>query len=131
MFRKLTETLSFQTAVTPQDISAGVTSSYYSMAGIGRVVAAATTAALGVGKKLTIQFKQAQDAAGLNAKNLGNAVNVVMAAGGAAFGTAEIQTTDMDANNGFTHLAVQISSDNGVAVDGAAVLAFGDRMFVP
>lgn len=129
---KLAEQLSVKEAVTPQDINgAGVTSSYYSMAGVGRVLAVATTAALAAGKSLTVQLYQAKNNAGTGAKVLGNAVVVTKAGGGTAFATAEARASDMDLVNGYTHVAVRISSDNGVAVNGAAVLVFGDLAFRP
>lgn len=126
---KLSELLQIREGVTPQDISAAKTSAYYSMQGIGRVLAQATTAALAAGKKLTVQLMQAKDAAGTGAKALGAAVDVVMTAGGAAFGQAEATAASLDHANGYTHVAVQISSDNGVAVNGAAILIFGDLSF--
>lgn len=133
MFRKISEMLSFVEAVTPQDITQGVTSAYHSMAGIGRVLAVASTATIAKGKKLTLQLMQAKDATGDSAKALGDAVDVAITAdeGGAAFGKVEARDFDLDVNNGFAYVAVTISSDNAVAVDGAAILVFGDRTFNP
>jgi hypothetical protein len=128
---KISELVQIQPGVTPQDISAAKTSPYYSMKGVGRVLAQATTAALAAGKKLTVQLMQAKDNAGTGAKVLGAAVDLVMPGGGAAFAQAEATAASMDLANGYTHVAVQISSDNGAAVNGAAILILGDRSFRP
>ncbi|MGB9826603.1 MAG: hypothetical protein ACPLRU_08015, partial [Desulfofundulus sp.] len=70
---------------------------------------------------------------GTGAKTLGSAVEKVVtnAAGEAIFLTAEVKASDLDLANGYTHVAVQVSSDNATAVNGAAVLIFGDLSFRP
>lgn len=130
---KLSELVQVKQAVVPQDIVGGKTSAYYSMVGIGRVLAALTTATITQTKKATIQLMQAKDAAGTGAKVLGAAVEKVVtdAAGEAIFLTAEAKASDLDLVNGYTHVAVQVSSDNATAVNGAAVLIFGDLSFRP
>ncbi|MGB9845889.1 MAG: hypothetical protein ACPLRH_00095 [Desulfotomaculales bacterium] len=130
---KLSELIKVQKAVAPADIITAKTSVYYSMAGIGRVLAVLTTATIAQGKKATIQLMQAKDAAGTGAKALGAAVEKVVtdAAGEAVFLTAEAKASDLDLANGYSHVAVQVSSDNATAVYGAAVLIFGDLSFRP
>lgn len=127
---KLSELVQAQRAITPQDIVAGKTSAYYSMSGIGRVMAVLTTATIAAGKKATIQLMQAKDAAGTGAKVLGAAVEKV--AGGTGeeiFLQVEAKAPDLDIANGYSYVAVQVSSDNATAVNGAAVLIFGDLSF--
>lgn len=130
---KLSELVQVKQAVVPQDIVGGKTSAYYSMSGIGRVLAVLTTGTIAQGKKATIQFMQAKDAAGTGAKILGSAVEKVVAdaAGENVFLTVEAKASDLDLANGYTHVAVQVSSDNATAVNGAAVLIFGDLSFRP
>jgi polyphosphate kinase 2 (PPK2 family) len=130
---KLSELVQVKQAVVPQDIVGGKTSAYYSMAGIGRVLAVLTTDTIAQTKKATIQLMQAKDAAGTGAKVLGSAVEKVVAdaAGENVFLTAEAKASDLDLANGYTHVAVQVSSDNAMAVNGAAVLIFGDLSFRP
>lgn len=130
---KLSELVQVKQAVAPQDIVGGKTSPYYSMSGIGRVLAALTTGTIAQGKKATIQLMQAKDAAGTGTKVLGSAVEKVVAdaAGEAIFLTSEAKASDLDLANGYTHVAVQVSSDNATAVNGAAVLIFGDLSFRP
>lgn len=127
---KLTELVQIKQGVMPQDIVGGKTSSYHSMAGIGRVLAVLTTATIAETKKATIQLMQAKDASGTGAKVLGVAVEKIAGTDGEAiFLTAEAKASDLDLVNGYTHIAVQVSSDNATAVNGAAVLVFGDLSF--
>lgn len=128
---KLTELVQVRQAVTPQDIVGGKTSAYYSMKGIGRVLAVLTTATIAQGKKAVIQLMQAKDSAGTGAKALGAAAEEVVAdaAGKQIFLMAEAKASDLDLANGYSHVAVQVSSDNATAVNGAAVLIFGDLSY--
>jgi hypothetical protein len=128
---KLTELVQVRQAIIPQDIVDGKTSAYYSMKGMGRVLAVLTTAIIAQGKKATIQLMQAKDSAGTGAKALGAAVEKVAAdaAGEAIFLMVEAKASDLDLANGYSHVAVQVSSNNATAVNGAAVLIFGDLAF--
>jgi hypothetical protein len=75
---------------------------------------------------------QATDAAGTGAKALGTVVTAIAPTGGGSlFVQAEARATDMDINNGFTHVAVTVGSDdpNATPPTGAAVLIFGDLAF--
>ncbi|WP_156896617.1 hypothetical protein [Desulfovirgula thermocuniculi] len=127
---KLSELVRVKQAIIPQDIVGGKISAYYSMSGIGRVLAVLTTGVIAEAKKATIQLMQAKDANGTGAKPLGSAVEKVAGAGGEEiFLTAEAKATDLDLANGYGYVAVQVSSDNATAVNGAAVLIFGDLAF--
>ena len=116
--------------VAPQDIAAGVTGPYVSVAGSGRVLAAISTANLAAGKKVTVQFKQATSAAGAGSKNLGAPIEAVAPAGGAplAFGAELIvETIDDD----FEFVAVNLTTDAGVALVASATLLLSDNRFNP
>lgn len=127
---KISERVQIKQGVTPQDIVGGETSGYYSMAGVGRVLAQLTTATVAATKKATIQLMQAKDAAGTGAKALGAAVEKVAGPEGEAiFIQVEAGTSDLDVANGYAYVAVQVSSDNASAVNGAAILIFGDLAF--
>jgi len=141
---KLSELIQVQEAVAPQDIVGGKTSAYYSMAGIGRVLAVLTTAGtvtlsdgtntvtatIAAGSKVTLQLMQAQDDQGTGAKALGNPVEKVASANGEAmFLTVEAKASDLDLANSYSYVAVQVNSDNAEAVYGAAALVFGDLSF--
>ena len=126
---KLSQRLRVKAAVIPQDIQAARTSPYASIAGSGQIMAAVTTAALLVGKKATVQFLQAQDAAGTGSKNLGSAVDKVATVAGPVDFVAEAYTEGLD--DGFSFVAVRLSSDNGAAVLGSAMLIAANNRFNP
>lgn len=130
MSRKLSSNLRVRAAVTPQDISAARTSPFLDVSGAGRVLATVTVATVGATKKVTVQFRQATDASGTGARNLGSAVEKVAPAGGAALDLiAEAKVEDLDDDCAF--VAVVLSSDNGSAVNGSAMLILGDNRFNP
>ncbi|WP_279483415.1 hypothetical protein [Aureimonas sp. SK2] len=126
---KLSQRLRVNAAVTPQDIQAAKTSPFVSIAGASQIMAAVTTAALGVGKKAVVQFLQATDAGGTGSKALGAPVEKVATAAGPVAFTAEAYAERLD--EGFGFVAVQLSSDNGAAVLGSAMLISGDNRFNP
>lgn len=130
MAMKITERLNIVEGVTPQDIVGGQISGYHNMAGIGLVLVIVITGLIAFDKKAAIQLMQAKDDQGTDAKVLGAPVEQVAGAGGETiFLTAEAKASDLDVNNGFNHVAAQVSSDNATAVNGAAIFAFGDLSF--
>ncbi len=129
MVSKLSQRLRVKTALTPQDISAAKTSPFVSIAGAGQLLVAVTTGAVTATKKVTLQLLQAQDAAGTGAKPLGAAVEKVATSNGPLELTTEAATERLD--DGFGFVAVQLSSDNGAAVIGAAFLIQGNNRFNP
>lgn len=132
MNMKIGELIDIQPGVTPQDITTDRTSSYYSMQGIGRVLAQLTTATVAATKKATVQLMQAKDDIGTGAKALTEPVEATAGTGGEAiFLQVEAQAGEMDIANGFTHVAVKVTCDHDSAVQGAALLIFGERSFKP
>lgn len=130
MGRKLTEVVKFVQAITPQDIATDRTSAYQPMKDVGRVVATANIATVAEGKKATIQILQAKDSSGTGAKALSALVEDTAGTGGEAmYLKVEAEAADMD--DGFTHVAVQVTSDTAVAVIGSADLLFGDFRYNP
>lgn len=130
---KISELVQIKEAITPQNIAtADVTSPYYSMSGIGRVLAVLTTSTIAAGQNATVQFMQAQDALGTGAKELGTVVAKVAGTGGEAlFVQAEAQASDLDIANGYSYVAVKVGSNDPAATPptGAAILIFGDLSF--
>ena len=126
---KLSQRLRINAAVTPQDIQTAKTSPFVPIAGAGQLMAAVTTAALLVGKKAVVQFLQATDASGTGVKSLGAAVEKVATVAGPVAFTAEAYTERLD--EGFGFVAVQLSSDNGAAVIGSAMLISANNRFNP
>ena len=109
------------------DIVTPATGIYVSVGTARRIYAAAiAAAALGSGKTLTVQLKQATDSSGTSAKNLGSAVTV---AEPTVPVEAEAFADQLDTANGFGYVAVTISSNNGSAVAGAAVLLLDQNRY--
>ncbi len=127
---KLSQRLRVKPALTPQDISAAKTSPFVPIAGSRQILVAVTTGAVAIGKKVTVQLLQATDAAGAGSKPLGAAVEKV-AAGAAGPLDLTVDATTERLDDGFAFVAVQLASDNGAAVSGAAVLILGDNRFNP
>lgn len=130
MPRALSQSLRTRAAVVPQDITTLRTGTFVSVAGCQRVLAAVTTAAIAQTKKVTVQFRQATDAAGTGAKNLGDPVEKVAPTGGAPLDlTVDAKVESLDPNYGF--VTVTLVSDNGSAVYGSAMLILGGNRFNP
>lgn len=130
MSRSLSQSLRVLPGVIPQDISAVRTGSYVDVSGAQRLLAAVTTGSIAATKKVTVQFLQATNSAGAGSKALGAAVEKVAPTFGAALDTvAEAKIEDLD--EGFGFVAVRLSSDNGAAVYGSAMLILGGNRFNP
>lgn len=112
------------------DVESGT---FYSMADFDRVRAVArATADMTAGKIISVQLKQATAADGTGSKNLGSAVTVA-AASGALQPQAEVEATadEMDNENSFTFVGVEIGVDEGSAIDGCAVLLRAGARYEP
>lgn len=132
MNRKISELIRTLLGVLNADIAAADrTGAYHDVSGANRIMARLDTGAVGAGNNATIQLLQAKDDAGTGAKALSAAVSKVSAAGGVLAVEVEAKTEDMDTNNGFTHVAVQVGSDNATAVIGSAVLLLAGNRFNP
>ena len=132
MTKKLTEALAFDCLVPPQDVgTADVTGTFVDVSLCGRFTVLAKAGAVTAGKILSVQLRQAKDAAGTAAKDLGAAVTAA-GAGGNAPADVEIekQTSELDGANGFTHVTAVLGIDENAKL-GAAWLVRGDRKYVP
>ena len=132
MTMKLTEALAFDCLVAPQDVgTADITGTFVDVSDCKRFVVLAKAGAVTAAKILTVQLRQAKDAAGTAAKNLGAAVTSV-GAGGNPPADVEIEKDagDLDATNGFTHVTAVLGIDENAKL-GAAYLVRGDRRYVP
>jgi len=132
MPKKLTEALAFDCIVAPQDVgTADVTGAWTTVADAKRFVVLAKAGAVTAAKILTVQLRQAQDAAGTGAKDLGTPVTSV-GVGGAAPPDVEIEhyAADLDSKNGFTFVTAVLGIDENAKL-GAAYLVRGDRRYVP
>jgi hypothetical protein len=132
MPRKLTEALQFDCIVPPQDVgTADVTGTFVDVSDCSRFVVLAKAGAVTAAKILSVQLRQAKDAAGTAAKDLGAPVTSV-GAGGNAPADIEIEkyAGELDAVNGFTHVTAVLGIDENAKL-GAAYLVRGDRRYVP
>ena len=132
MTRKLTEALAFDCLVPPQDVgTADVTGTFVDVSGCQRFAVLAKAGAVTAAKVLTVQLRQAKDASGTAAKDLGTAVTAA-GAGGNAPADVEIEkkSAELDGANGFTHVTAVLGIDENAKL-GAAYLVRGDRRFVP
>lgn len=130
MSRSLSQGLRVRASVAPQDITALRTGTFVDVSGAERILAAITTGTIAATKKVTVQFRQAQDAAGTGAKNLGSPVEKVAPAGGASLDlTVDAKAEQLDVN--FSHVSVTLISDNATAVYGSAMLVLGSNRFNP
>jgi hypothetical protein len=132
MNTKISDKLRLAASKASADIVTAATTAYVSASGARRFAAALSAKALADTKKVTVQLKQAQSSAGLNAKNLGAAVeHTASGAETDVTAWAEAQASDLDTANGFGFIAVTVSSDNSAAVPAAVVLLTADNRFDP
>lgn len=132
MPRKLTEALQFDCIVAPQDVgTADITGTFVDVSDAKRFVVLAKAGAVTAAKVLTVQLRQAKDASGTAAKDLGTAVTAA-GAGGNAPADVEIEkrSAELDGANGFTHVTAVLGIDENAKL-GAAWLVRGDRKYVP
>ncbi|TCM56160.1 hypothetical protein C8J36_103530 [Rhizobium sp. PP-F2F-G48] len=130
MSRALSQGLRARASIVPQDITTLRTGTFVDVSGAQRILAAITVATVAATKKITVQFRQAQDAAGNGAKNLGSPVDKVAPAGGAALDlTVDAKSEQLDPNYSF--VSVTLVSDNASAVYGSAMLLLGGNRFNP
>lgn len=128
MNAKISEKTYIKVAIDSADIATADRTSPYFAAGIARrVFARLVTGTVAQTKIATLEFLQATDDSGTGAKLLGERQTYTAPTGG---GTADLSVdVDLDAidgDNGFTHFAVKVTSDNATAVTGAVALAIGD-----
>ena len=132
MTMKLTEASQFDCIVPPQDVgTADVTGTFTDVSNCKRFVVLAKAGAVTAAKTLTVQLRQAKDAAGTGAKDLGLPVTSV-GAGGNPPADVEIEhySGDLDAANGFTFVTAVLGIDENAKL-GAAYLVRGERRYLP
>ena len=132
--KKIIEEMKLDVAIDAADVDTSDQTSavFLDMANYDRVAVVAKSVALTAGKKLTVQLKQATDAAGSAAKALGAAVVGTAVSGALAPQVlAEVGADAMDAANGFTFVGVTIGTDEGSSKAGCAVLVRGGARQMP
>lgn len=128
MSNKFSEKAKIAGAITIADIVTPRSSTVFqSVAGYDRLTGVGVSSALASGKKMTVQLRQATDANGTGAKNLGTA-KVGDAQQREVMADARVE--DMDHVNGFTFVGVQVSAtDNGTAVNGSGLVILDQGRF--
>ena len=120
-------------AASSADIVTPMTTPFAAPNGARLFGAAVHVGAVAATKTVTVQFRQATDASGTGAKNLGNAY--VVTAPGGGWTTKDLQLdasfNDLDDANGFGFIGVQISSNNTAATPAFATLIGADNRFRP
>lgn len=132
MGNKISEAIDILEGVISEDIdTADVTGPYASVKNARKITAKFFTKTVVTATKVvTLKLMQAKDVGGTDAKQLGATVTVTSPAGGSKLsGIIEKDIGDLDINNGFTHVAVELGSDEGSAVIAGALLMLGDRRF--
>ena len=127
---KIQDMLRLSRGAVLRDVTTAQETGFVPVAGARRVAAHVVTGAGPAGDStVTVQLRQATDAAGTGKKDLGTAVTVDVAE--TEFGDQVVETLveQMDTNNGFTHVAVQVSATD--AIDVAATLLRGENRFNP
>lgn len=127
---KIQDMLRLSRGAVLRDVTTAASTGFVAAAGARRIAAHVITGAGPAGDStVTVQLRQATDAAGSGAKDLGSAVAVAVAE--SEFGDQVVETLveQMDTNNGFTHVAVQVSATD--AIDVAATLLRGENRFNP
>ena len=129
---KLSSRLRIRPCVTPQDITTPRMGSWVDVTGAQEVLTTVTTGSVAAGSTVTLQAMQALDAAGTGAKALGAPVVSTAPAGGSPIAIqADTAIVDLDDQNGFGFVTVQLSSNNGSAVQAAATLVLGNNRYNP
>lgn len=119
-------------ALTPQDITTQRIGPYLDVSAAQRILAAINTGIVAQTKTVTVQLMQAQDATGTGAKLLGTATVLTAPTGGATLPTnIDVKIGDLDHNNGFGFVAVQLLSNNSTAVYAGAMLVEGSNRYNP
>jgi len=112
---KLSEILAIDLGVEPADSQDESSAVFLSMADYDRVMAIAEIETMTDTKILTVQLRQATDAAGSGAKDLGTAGTFTAATAVALMGhaVAEANSNEMDTANSFTFVGVRVTTDEG------------------
>jgi hypothetical protein len=134
MHHKITETNQIETGIQPIDIAtADRTSKYVNMANFGRIAALAFGKAIAIGKKITLQFFQAQDAAGTGKKAITGFAAVEQISTGSP--TEDLELTDEiraeDLDEGFPFVAAEVTCDDTSSNLGGVTLIRSDARFSP
>lgn len=131
MSYKITEILKIDQGLAPVDITEEKTSPFLAMNEFRRIVILVNTGKVDSGKKVTVQLMQAKDAAGAEAKPMGNPVEktVEEATGEMVHMVLESHVSEME--EGYSHLGVKLGTNNPAGVTGAVEILRGEPRYYP
>lgn len=124
---KLNEYIKDLEGVVPVSTQDASTDTWIDASHYERVAAIGMCGELTSGKIMTVQLRQATDASGTSAKDLGTAATFTASDGdlsGTAFAEAEVR--DMDGDNDFLYVGVRVTTDEGSSKICAAALLLAD-----
>lgn len=130
MNEKIFDKLKVDQAIAPQDVTTDRTSSYFPVADYGWVAAIVTTDAVAQTKVVTIQLLKAINANGDSPAAWSSVVTETAPTGGSTL-TAKVEKDVDDIGDGYTHVAVKVTSDDTGNAVGAAVLLRGSPRYAP
>lgn len=130
MLKLISEMVKVDQGFAPADIATDTTSLYFFMANYRQVQAIVNVNTVADTKNVVVQLMQATDSAGTGAKVLGDAVTQVAGTGGTKMNiSVESDASLMDTANGFTHVAVKVTSDTVAALLAAAAIIRGNGRY--
>lgn len=129
---KLAEVVDLKVGVINADITTDRTGTYYDVSGASEIRAKLFTTTVAQTKVVTVELLQAQDSSGTGSKALVAAVTATAPTGGSVLSPeVECNVDALDAENGFTYVAVKVTSDNATAVIGCAALELYGLRYKP
>lgn len=127
---KILEIIKIEPAVLNSDITTARESTFRSAKDYRQFVAHLQTGTVAQTKVATVELLQATDASGTGKKRLGSLTTYTAPTGGGTANiTAEARQDQMDSANGFTFIAVKVTSDNATAVLGGATLTLAKPVY--
>lgn len=132
MNKKISEMLRIEEGVLNADIATDRTSAYYDASGWRRFAAKLFAKDVNSDKVCTVQLLQATDSSGTGSKALSSEVTVTSddSPSGDVSTIVEAQDTDFDTENGFTYIAVKVTSDDTSVLANANLIMANSR-FAP
>lgn len=131
MSEKLSECLKVKEGIQNADITTDRTSPWHEFHEGRRALGSLQTETVADTKVATIELLQAKDNAGDGAKNLAGPVTATSAGGQKLAAVVDAKQDALDDANGFSHIAVKVTCDNGSAVVGCAQIFIGDLYHKP
>lgn len=125
-----TEAVDVLTKIDPASYNSVQNSGWVTLDRVDRAVAVATVGAMTASGTLDMKLRQAKDASGTAAKDIpGKAIVQVTQAGGGSnkVYAIEVRGIELDTENGFSHVSVQLTPAVAASIVGVLVLGAAAR----